>query len=273
MISTHPDSTSVIKGVRAGCRNVLDVHHFRLTSHLAISDRNILLPGYDSRSCLKRNQVDLSAFNGKKKYFLFYAAIRENSVQESSNMDGDNREFSDLLLSYWRDYRGVKKKVSKVIASVPRLEWHDRVDNSEFCIILPRSGMVTTFVETMTSTTCHQTYTNPEGSMVKDISEFLSVGCIPVLFIASPAELPLHYFIDWSAIAIIVYQDILYNIEKMNSLIQHLSTLDTASYRDNMFSIRKLLDYNRFEWPSVYHLSLLQVAGQMSQGEENFTIL
>jgi hypothetical protein len=76
-------------------------------------------------------------------------------------------------------------------------------------------------------------------------------------------ELFIHY-LDWSKFSIVVIKDIINSKNDMESLVELLQKVreDTAllmGYKKAVRDVAALFDYNVTEWPSVYHLTLLEL--------------
>jgi hypothetical protein len=281
MVESWPNITSVIKGVRSGCRNVLDVYHIRLTNHLTISDRNLLLPFYSANafSNLLKQTLDRKNKDGWRKNFIFYAGLihdKQESSIPSATMEIDkyndmlveNRDFEELLFNFWKLYHGPYKKNSKILTRISQKDWNDHVANSNFCFVL--SGTKVKLPSKKQSTNYDDKLVFRFGSTIQNLFTFLSMDCIPVLFVASYTDLPLPSFIKWSEIAVLVYQDILFDHDQMSSLLDHLKSVNLETFRKNIIDVKTMLDYRRFEWPSIYHLSLLELNRNMNEGNEYF---
>ena len=63
----------------------------------------------------------------------------------------------------------------------------------------------------------------------------------------------------------------------MESLLQHIIQIRQQEevfeeYRKNVELARHLFDYYRYEWPSVYHLTLLEIARHSQRFESEMFI-
>ena len=87
---------------------------------------------------------------------------------------------------------------------------------------------------------------------------------MPVIFGDSPANLPLAGVLKWSAFSLYYDVSILFSKDKMLSVVDELSWLwrnmtHMHMLRTGMACARQLLDWKRTNFPSVYHLTLLDL--------------
>lgn len=112
---------------------------------------------------------------------------------------------------------------------------------SDFCFIFPEN-------------------TPSSPHLFKAIAE----GCIPVFFSAFKDQLPFIRFIDWTKFSIIVLKDIVFDEEAMSDFGLYMNTIANdkeilREYKKNLELAKVLFDYSRTEWPSLYHLTLMEL--------------
>jgi hypothetical protein len=95
-------------------------------------------------------------------------------------------------------------------------------------------------------------------------------GCIPIIFLSFPGELPFFHFIDWSKFSVIVAKDILNSAVSMNELLAYLQNIRKdqvllAKYKQALSDVSIIFDYSRSDWPSVYHMTLLELTREKNK--------
>jgi hypothetical protein len=98
-------------------------------------------------------------------------------------------------------------------------------------------------------------------------------GCIPVVFVSFPSQLPFYLILDWSKIAIVVMKDLIRIPGKIDLLLAQLKKIRSNtsllnSYKENVAKVAPLFDYSHWKWPSVYHLTLLQLKLSIQQDKK-----
>ena len=79
--------------------------------------------------------------------------------------------------------------------------------------------------------------------------------------------MPFTNIIDWSRFSIVVKRDIINFKPAMDELLQFLQDLRNhtevlAQYKRALSFAAYLLDHDKINWPSVYHLTLLQMKSE-----------
>jgi hypothetical protein len=101
-------------------------------------------------------------------------------------------------------------------------------------------------------------------SSTQKLYRFIFSGCIPIIFVSYRGQLPFHHFIDWNSFSVIVFKDIINNPDALQSFVSYLATLrqDVAKIQDmrkKMAEVAPLFNWEKKDWPSVYHLTLLEL--------------
>lgn len=224
--ATHPNTLVALRSFYSQVRNIADLFVFRVDGENTLNyGRNIYVP-----YVINIDMQDFASYDEERKY-LIMAACRETMFHK------DNRIWRSRLYERWHNV-APKSNISLLLNHD---EFDDVLANSEFCAILPG-----------------------DTASTSKLYKALFLGCIPVIFVSYFGQLPFHKFLKWSDFAIIVYKDILYNFHKMDALLNHIIMVRQNQtlfhqYRHNVELARHLFDYYRYDWPSVYHLSLLEV--------------
>lgn len=127
--------------------------------------------------------------------------------------------------------------------------------------------------------------------------KFIFAGCVPVILISSPRLLPFADLLRWRSFSVIVDVSVLYNQSLMQQLHRHLQAFRTLSADEGALSselpghggssdirghiasssgvgdaltlpvlrmrlreAQRLLDWSAVDFPSVYHLTLIELA-------------
>lgn len=236
---SHPNTLVALRSFYPLVRNVADLFILRVDGDNTLSNgRNIYIP-----YIVNVDMQDYHSYDEERKY-LIMAACRETLFHK------DNRFWRSLLYKQWHEL-APKSNISTLLN-------HDEFDsvlaNSEFCVVTPGD-------------------TTSSSKLYKA----LFYGCIPIIFISHYAQLPFYKFIRWSSFSIIVYKDVIYNDQMMMKLLHHVVMLRQnqsafQEYRRNVELARNLFDYYRHEWPSVYHLTLLEVSYRSHYQERHIFI-
>jgi hypothetical protein len=128
-----------------------------------------------------------------------------------------------------------------LISKIPIDAFSHALNTHDFCIILPGDTAST-------------------SKLFKAIFSF----CIPVIFVNYNRQLPFSRILDWDKFSVLEPVESTKSKNKMRDLVNKLRVLrsnETALF--NMKSALKnaapLFDYDRTSWPSVYHLTLLEI--------------
>eukprot|EP00981_Chlorochromonas_danica_P010543 scaffold3275_cov183-Ochromonas_danica.AAC.2 len=89
-------------------------------------------------------------------------------------------------------------------------------------------------------------------------------GCIPVIFVSYPAQLPFYKFIDWYSFSLIFYKDDINYPHKINRIVETMYNMsrNVDELKRMHVSLAKhamLFDYGRREWPNYfYHMAVIK---------------
>eukprot|EP01040_Poterioochromonas_malhamensis_P014917 gene14917-16604_t len=269
--ASYLDQTRPIQYLFHFTRNIRDVHFLRVDNELTPNGRDLFIPYYISRiryQALTNINITLSLtkalreqrFNDnmttnslnattpslpstinphqlyKRKKYFFMAACREPPGK------GENsRLYRTSLYESLKEYNAKDSIVSRRMTSY---QFDYVMFNSDFCFIIPG-----------------------DTSSTSKLYKAIFSHCIPVIFISYPSQLPFYHFIKWESFAIIVYKDIIKNSQKLRQLLDFLSLLRNHNdymnklneLKRNLFSVSILFDYDKYDYPSVYHLLLMEL--------------
>eukprot|EP00981_Chlorochromonas_danica_P009161 scaffold2514_cov158-Ochromonas_danica.AAC.4 len=230
-IDTFPLETVHLHHVNE-LRYVQDIHHFRSDFMLTPNGRDVFIPYLTKPPARFNDLMSNDDLLGRRKYVLM-APLRE-----CPGLGEVRRLFRTRLYSHLKSLHLEKALISNNMTSV---EFDEGMENSLFCLILPGD-------------------TPGTAKVYKAIFR----GCIPVIFVSFPAQLPFYQFIDWSSFSLIFYKDDLNYHHKIDGIVQTIYNMsrNVAELKRMRVSLAKhavLFDYSHWEWPSVYHLSLLSL--------------
>jgi hypothetical protein len=207
-----------------GWRNLLDIRALRPDNEWSTNGREVFIP-----------YVIKNTRNVHKDYFPNKLFLTAMCFENNNGMDRKRMWRAKTFLQ-WKNLSDSfvtnQKNDTEVLVA-----YH----NSDFCVILPG-----------------------ETSSSAELYKAIFAGCIPVIFLSFREQLPFIHYLDWSKFSIIVVKDIINSEKDMKSLVlllqnirQNLSLLE--AYKRSVREAASLFDYNRIEWPSVYHLTLLEL--------------
>eukprot|EP00981_Chlorochromonas_danica_P003439 scaffold654_cov207-Ochromonas_danica.AAC.24 len=240
-VGTHPLETKDLHQLNWWLRYVQDVHHFRSDYMLTPNGRDVFIPYAVKRPPDSSNLLSNENLLDRRKH-VFMAPLRE-----SPGLAELTRLYCSRLHSYLQTLHLDKALISDNMTSV---EFDKGMETSLFCLILPGD-------------------TPSTAKLYKAIFR----GCIPVIFVSFPAQLPFYKFIDWYSFSLIFYKDDINYPHKINTIIETMYNMsrnadELKRMRVSLAKHAVLFDYNRMEWPSVYHLSLLSLQAMISNGNK-----
>jgi hypothetical protein len=207
-----------------GWRNILDLRMLRPDCEWSLNGREVFIP-----YIVKSGEQDRNLLS-PKNWFISGLCLENESGLDS------NRNWTSKLFTQWKDVPN-----TILYQSQNDSQMNQAYRSSDFCVILPG-----------------------ETSSSSELYKAIFAGCIPVIFVAFKEQLPFFHFLDWSKFAVIIIQDIINSKNEMKELIILLRGIKDdlvlfTSYKTNVFEAAPLFDYGRWEWPSVYHLTLLEL--------------
>eukprot|EP00981_Chlorochromonas_danica_P008104 scaffold2007_cov161-Ochromonas_danica.AAC.4 len=240
-VYTHPLMPTAMHHI-GGLRYVKDIHHFRSDYILTPNGRDVFIPYVEVPPATSGKIMSNHELFLHRKYVIMHAS--------SGKSDGKSeayRLYSTQLHSHLKSLFLEKALISNNLKSP---EFDEGLENSLFCLILPGD-------------------TPSTAKVYKAIFR----GCIPVIFVSFPAQLPFYQFIDWSSFSLIFYKDDINHPRKIDGIVQTIYNMsrNVAELKRMHVSLAKhavLFDYSRWEWPSVYHLSLLSLQAMISDGKD-----
>mmetsp|Transcript_4019 Transcript_4019/g.6021 ORF Transcript_4019/g.6021 Transcript_4019/m.6021 type:complete len:158 (-) Transcript_4019:124-597(-) len=93
----------------------------------------------------------------------------------------------------------------------------------------------------------------------------LFAACVPVLFVSFLRQLPFSRFVDWASFSVVVRVEELFHDASLLALLRRLLALRSDRpllaqlRRRGALAGRLLFDWERLQWPSPYHLTLLEL--------------
>jgi hypothetical protein len=255
MVATFPGQTRPIQSLQPLMRNVRDFRFFRSDNDMTPNGRDIYIPYSLIRS---HYNTSSSSKKGKKKYFIM-AVCREAAGGGENRRVWRTSLFEKLTklfpkLSDSSSTALTASSASLISKNVSSGEFNHGLIDSDFCFIIPGD-------------------TPSTSKLYKAIFS----GCVPVIFTSFPSQLPFYHFIDWSTFAIIVLKDYIRLSDKIEQLINYLKDLREdesrlSQYKENLEKAASLFDYSRTKWPSVYHLSLLELKHSIDEEKKLLTL-
>lgn len=216
-------------------KNVFGLRYLRVDNSLTMNGRDIYVPYYVPYAQYSRIQcnstTDFECIIDEERKNLLFAPCK-NSI---AYMD-TKRRWREMAYSLMNDTLN-----SIVTISIIESEFVNALHQSDFCIILP-------------------------GDTVSSAKLYKAIfsGCIPVIFISFYQHLPFSRFIDWELFSILVRKEDLYFKDKIQALITRLMQIRQNKsllygLRSNLKLASMFFDWDREQWPSVYHFILLEL--------------
>jgi hypothetical protein len=206
-------------------RYLMDIRMLRVDAEFTTNGRDVFVPYIEPRGNWKER------INVLQSRLFLVATCREAVAQFDTQ-----RLYRSKLCRHWQNVTN-----SVVSANLSYSEFNDYYSNSDFCVILPGD-------------------TTSTAKLYKSIF----AGCIPVIFASFREQLPFVHFLDWSKFAVVVAKDIINSKTEMENLLLHLEAIRSnknllADYKQAVLDVAPLFDYTKSDWPSVYHLTLLEM--------------
>mmetsp|Transcript_12880 Transcript_12880/g.19365 ORF Transcript_12880/g.19365 Transcript_12880/m.19365 type:complete len:396 (+) Transcript_12880:96-1283(+) len=215
-------------------RFLVNLRSLRVDNALTINGRDVMVPYYVKSSnfvpSILSSEFEMYRNGSKREKFLF--APCKNAM---AKMDASRR---------WREkaYEYLQNTSNSIVTlDMTEPEFIAAMKSSDFCFVFP-------------------------GDTVSTAKLFKAIfaGCVPVVFISSRELLPFARFLYWERFSILVRKEDLGFKRRMDELLQHLQRLresrqHMASFRFHLQQARLVLDWDRSQWPSVFHLLLLEL--------------
>eukprot|EP00981_Chlorochromonas_danica_P014749 scaffold8739_cov173-Ochromonas_danica.AAC.8 len=238
-IGTFPLETVSLHHINE-LRNVQDIHHFRSDHMLTPNGRDVYIPYVTALPARSNDLMSNDDLFVRRKHVMM-APLRE-----AGGLGESYRLFRTRLYSHLQTLHLEKALISNNLTAT---EFDEGMETSLFCLILPGD-------------------TPSTAKVYKAIFR----GCIPVIFVSFPAQLPFYQFIDWSSFSLIVYKDDINFPDKIDALVQTIYNIsgnadELTRMRVSMAKHAVLFNYSNWEWPSVYHLSLLSLQAMIFRGD------
>eukprot|EP00981_Chlorochromonas_danica_P006273 scaffold1345_cov173-Ochromonas_danica.AAC.12 len=240
-VDSHPVETIPLHQLNWWLRYVQDIHHFRSDYMLTPNGRDVFIPYVVKRPANSSYLFSNENLLERRKH-VFMAPLRE-----CPGVAEPYRLYRSRLHSYLQTLHLDKALISNNMASA---EFDKGMETSIFCLILPGD-------------------TPSTAKLYKSIFR----GCIPVIFVSYPAQLPFYQFIDWYSFSLIFYKDDINYPHKIDRIVETMYNMsrnvdELKRMRISLAKHAVLFDYGRRDWPSVYHLSLLSLQAMISNGNK-----
>lgn len=212
-------------------RNTLDIRMLKVDNDASTNGRDVFIPyKLTGQKLSKQNKY---SDNKKRKLFFSCFCFEVDQLLE-------NRHWRTMVYNQWKTVPG-SLLINTKNDSKERLKHFKTFLTSDFCLIIPE----------VTSSS-------------SDLFSAIFAGCIPVVFVSYRDQLPFIHYLNWSKFAIIVIKDIINSKTAMNELLTYLrrirdDALLLTKYKMTLRKVAPLFDYTKTDWPSVYHLTLLEL--------------
>eukprot|EP00981_Chlorochromonas_danica_P006271 scaffold1345_cov173-Ochromonas_danica.AAC.10 len=238
-IDPHPMETLALQQLTF-LRYVEDIHHFRSDYMLTPNGRDVFIPYVVVPPDNSRNLTSNHDMFLHRKYVLM-APLREAGTAENY------RYYRTRLYSHLQTLHLEKAFISN---NKDATDFDKNMGKSLFCLILP--GDTPSTVE---------------------LYKAIFRGCIPVIFVSFPAQLPFYQFVDWYSFSLIFYKDDINHPRKIDRIVETMYNMsrnvdELKRMHVSLAQHAVLFDYGRREWPSVYHLSLLSLQAMIAKGNK-----
>lgn len=215
---------AVRQTIKAQLRNVDDIRMLRVDNDLTTNGRDIFVPYVVQRNIWN------SSIALPKKYFMVAACREAGGFLDSI------RAWRTKLFHQWQFVPH-----SIISNNLPAAEFDKAFRSSDFCLIIPG-----------------------DTSSTAKLYMAIFTGCVPVVFLSYKGQLPFSAFIDWSIFSILVLKDVINNKPAMKELLQHLHQIRRNPHhmtrlRRYLNTAADLFDWTQNEWPSPFHLVLLEL--------------
>eukprot|EP00981_Chlorochromonas_danica_P010382 scaffold3161_cov247-Ochromonas_danica.AAC.17 len=184
-VDTNPLETIPLHQLNWWFRYVQDIHHFRSDYILTPNGRDVFIPYVVKQPANPGNLMSNENLLDRRKHAIM-APLREAGGRGESY-----RLYRTRLYSHLQTLRLEKALISD---NMTRAEFDE--ETSLFCLILPDD-------------------TPSTAKVYKAIFR----GCIPVIFVSFPVQLPFYEFIDWNSFSLIFYKDDINHPHKINGIV------------------------------------------------------
>lgn len=250
VVASFPGQTRPVQIIHAALRNVRDMRFFRSDNDMTPNGRDVFIPYAVIRRKYQPNNSDVTdiASLGKRQHFL--TAV----CREAAGGGEILRQWRTTLYQLLMQSRQTDIISSSIVAKdLSPDKFNDALLTSDFCFVIPGD--------------------TPSTSK---LYKALFSGCIPVIFVSFPTQLPFHSLVDWSLFSVIVYKDILRmpdsaaRIDNLLSLLRRIREDEEVlrRWKQRVRRAAPYFDYSRWEYPSVYHLSLLELKGSIDKDKQ-----
>lgn len=210
-------------------RYASDIRQLRVDNDYSGNARDIYVP-YVIRRHEWQPRIYTAPSLGRRSLFIAAACREASGGLEISRL------WRSKVLTMWGNISD-----SVISADMSEEQFRDAYSQSDFCLILPG-----------------------DTSSTAKLYKAIFAGCIPVIFVSFHDQLPFVNLIDWSLFSVVVTKDVINHNPAMDELLQLLRDLRDqpemlGHYKLALSYAAFLFDYNKIDWPSVYHLTLLQM--------------
>jgi hypothetical protein len=246
---THPLHTKRLRMVDSRWRNLLDLRLLRVDQDFGTNGRDVMVPyivnaRYHAQLAnwtdTGRRNTSINGFlreaGGGIDHHRQWRAKLSNDFAQWAAAELRQLDASDLRRQFLTRSRVTADEVSGD-------EFVHAYATSDFCMIVPG-----------------------DTSSTAKLFKALFSGCIPVVFVSFPQQLPFYHFVDWRRFSVIVYKDEIRSPEHLDAHLERTvlriyeSTELLQQFKRNVAAARGCFDFANFDWPSPYHLTLLEVA-------------
>jgi hypothetical protein len=256
LAASYLDQTKNLQYLYHFIRNIRDIHYLRVDNELTPNGRDIYIPYHISRmryQILTNINASLSLYSKiqkkvffnslhhtinhyelyKKRKYFFMVACREPP--------GNGEGTRHYRTKVYESLKGLYPN-TLVANTMTNYQFDYAMFNSDFCFILPG-----------------------DTSSTSKLYKAIYANCIPVIFISFSSQLPFSSFLEWKKFSILINKDIIKNSKKFFSFIDWLDQLRNYHIeklfllKKNIFLISEFFDYDKYDYPSVYHLTLMEL--------------
>lgn len=245
---THPLYTKRLRLVDSRWRNLLDLRLLRVDQDFGTNGRDVMVPYLMNA----QYYAHLANWTDGRRNISINGFLREagggidHRRQWRSKLNNDFAQWAEAELRQPNASDLRRQFVTRSRVTEDDVSGDDFVRAyaaSDFCMIVPG-----------------------DTSSTAKLFKALFSGCIPVVFVSFPQQLPFYHFVDWHRFSVVVYKDEIRSPEHLDAHLQktvlriYESTEVLRQFKRNVAAARGCFDFANFDWPSPYHLTLLEVA-------------
>jgi hypothetical protein len=218
-------------------RTLLDIRWLRVDGEKSINSRQLMVP-----YVVAQPQVPSSVRKYESRRHLLFVAAKVSNAFSSGMEERNWRAQSARFFSINGTVgRAPHHRVTLLDHQLTQEEFSNYTWKSHFCLLIP----------------------GDTGSSAR-LYKYMFSGCIPVVLMSSPELLPFNRFVNWTAFSVVRDVSILYSLARMRQLVAHLRSIAAEIHglrrmRDNLARACELFDWRREQFPSPYHLALLDL--------------